>query len=103
MQALIVWNSSSIPYVPPAHVYTCELSAVSPAPGFVENFTTTSFFTNGPEITLYLEWSPPMIINGQLASYEVCIGSTPLEPEEETADVGVYECFDQIVSHINTP
>ena len=102
MQTYIMWNSSSIPYVPSAHIYTCELSALSPAPSLVENFTVISFFTDGPEVTLSLEWSSPAIINGQLASYDICIGPISLEPEEDVSNDGVHECSRQIVCHINT-
>ena len=87
----VTWNSSSIPYVPPAHLYTCELSSLSPAPSLVNNFTIVSRSINGAEVNLSFKWSPPTVINGQLASYAICIGSTPLEPEEEPQD-NVHKC-----------
>lgn len=98
-QAYITWNSSNVAYVPPSHPYTCMASALAPAPSAVDTLAVVPYFTDGPEVTLQLTWSPPAILNGDLSSFDVCIGSIPLDPHEEIVADGRHECSTSIVRH----
>ena len=90
MQMSVVWNSSSIPYVPPSYNYTCVESTRLPAPSLVENFTVTSCSVNDSLITLDIEWSPPSTVNGELDSYDIWMSFSIqdiLEPHEDRVDL----------------
>ena len=54
---------------------------------------------NDFELNLYLEWSPPSIANGELMSYDICIGSVPLEPDQDIPNGGDHECSTVQVGH----
>ena len=83
-QTFVDWNSDGLIYTPPPNIYKCEESVVSPAPSPVNNFKVISYHLNEvPFITLSMTWSPPSTPNGELAPYNVCIGSEPLGPEED--------------------
>ena len=83
----VVWNSNSIPYVPPSHIYTCIESTHPPAPSLVENVTVTSCSVNDSTIALHIEWSPPTVVNEELDSYDVWIGTDILEPDEDRVNL----------------
>lgn len=85
LQTYVNWNSD-IPYIPPRYVYDCMISAVSPRPYPVEKVMVTSCSVNDSIINLYLNWSPPSVINGALDSYDICLGNVPLEPNEEISN-----------------
>ena len=91
-----------MPYIPPRHTYNCIESAVPPRPYPIENFIVTPCSINDSTISLALEWSPPPIINGELDSYDVCIGSEPLEPDEEILSNTSHDCSSHKVSCCNT-
>ena len=93
LQTYVTWNRSSIPYVPPKHTYTCIESTLYPVPGLVEDISITLCSSNDSNITLYLEWSPPSMIVGELDSYDICVGVT-LVPDQEILDPdnGSHEC-----------
>lgn len=91
LQTYVIWNSN-IPYVPPRHTYNCIVSTVPPHPYPVENFTVTACSINDSTISLLLEWSPTSIVNGELDSYDVCVGSEPLEPDEEISSNTTHDC-----------
>ena len=83
-QTYVEWNSDSLIYTRESTLYKCEESVVSPAPSPVNNFTVISYnLDRVPFITLNMRWSPPSTPNGVLTSYNVCIGSEPLNPEED--------------------
>ena len=98
----MTWNDSSIPYVPPKHIYTCVESTRYPVPGLVEDVSITSCSSNDSDITLYLEWSPPSIIIGRLDSYDICVGVT-LVPDQGIPDPdnGSHECSKLNVCLVN--
>ena len=102
-QTYISWNSTAIPYTPPRHDYLCTASAVSPAPSQVENLTIIPSFTSDLEVNIYLEWSPPSITNGELMSYDICIGSVPLDLDEDIPSSGEHECSTVQVCSCNPP
>ena len=79
----VMWNSSSIPYVPPLHIYPCVKSTRPPAPSLVENITVTLCLVNDSAATLHIGWSPPLVINGELDYYNIWIGREVLQPLEE--------------------
>lgn len=79
----MTWNTTTVPYMPPSYSYTCTESSLSPAPGLVENFTVNDYFINGSQISLDLDWSPPIMPNGELTPYNICIGGEPLDATEE--------------------
>ena len=95
-QMYITWDSN-IPYVPPRHLYMCEQSALSPAPSLVQNITIISYFIDHAEVTMYLEWSPPLTLNGELRSYEVCIGNEKLKPTDIVNSKSLTQCESEIV------
>ena len=83
----VMWNSSSIPYVPPPFIYCCVESTRPPAPSLVKNITVTSCLVNNSVATLHIEWSPPSVVNGELDSYDIWIGRMVLQPLEEREDI----------------
>ena len=78
----VIWNTTIVPYLPPNYSFTCTESASSPAPSPVQNFTVNSYSIDDSQITLYMDWSPPSMPNGELAPYNICIGGEPLTPTE---------------------
>ena len=86
------WNSSSSLYVPPKHIYTCMESTRPPGPSLVENITVIACSIDGSNMTLYMQWSPPTVYNGELDFYDLCIGGAPLMPDEEIPNSGDYDC-----------
>ena len=85
----MTWNADNLPYVPArfqtSYDYECSESTQSPFPTPVRNVSVTSFSTVGAsEITLNLVWMPPSYPNGELTQYNVCVGASPLEADEET-------------------
>lgn len=92
LQTYVTWNRSSIPYVPPKHNYTCMESTLYPVPGLVEDVSITSCSSNDSGITLYLEWSPPSTVVGELDSYDIYVGVTLLPDQETPPDNGSHEC-----------
>ena len=95
-QMYITWDSN-IPYVPTRHLYMCEQSALSPAPSLVRNIRIISYFIDHAEVTMYLEWSPPLTLNGELHSYEVCIGNEKLKPTDIVNSKSLTQCESEIV------
>ena len=87
MQTNVTWNSNNVLYVPNRfqtnYDYECSQSTRSPPPSLVRNFTVISYSFKFSEITLNLSWSPPLVPNGELAPYNICIGIQPLRPDEE--------------------
>ena len=69
----------------------------------MQNFTLLSYSVNGLEIVLHLEWLPPLIINGELASYDICVSIRQLEADKTVLNGdGRHECATQNVSMIIT-
>jgi hypothetical protein len=86
LQTYVNWNSD-IPYTPPRYDYGCQISTVPPRPYPVETFTVTSCSLNDSTIIiLYIDWLPPSTIYGVLESYDICLGSVSLEPNEEMSN-----------------
>ena len=87
MQTNVTWNSNNFLYVPDRfrtkYDYECSQSTRSPPPSLVRNFKVISYSVNSSKITLNLSWSPPLVPNGDLAPYDICIGAQPLQPNEE--------------------
>ena len=83
----VMWDSSNIPYVPPHHPYHCVESTRPPAPSLVERITITSCLVNNSAASLQIEWSPPLVINGELDFYNIWIGRVVLQPLEEREDI----------------
>ena len=84
MQMFVMWNSGSIPYVPPRHNYTCVESTHPPAPSLIEEVMATSCSVNDSIIKLDVEWSPPAVINGELDFYDIWIDDVSLLPHENS-------------------
>ena len=82
MQSHVIWNISGT-YEPPEHIYTCVESTFYSVPGLVEDLSISSCSNNGTDVILYLEWSPPSVITGELEFYDVCIGNVSLMPDQE--------------------
>lgn len=76
VQMSVVWNFSSISFDPPNHIYTCMESTHPPAPSLIENITVALCLINDSTAALYIEWSPPSVINGELYSYNIRIDSS---------------------------
>ena len=101
LQTYVIWNTSTVPYIPPSYSFACTESALSPAPSLVQDFTVNSYSTNGNQITLDMDWSPPSVPNGELVSYEICIGGEPLAPTEDpTGTDGGHTCTSR--SHLES-
>ena len=79
----VMWNSSNIPYVPPPHIYPCVKSTRPPVPSLVENINITPCLVNDSAAILHIEWSPPLVINGELDYYDLRIGRVFLQSLEE--------------------
>ena len=101
-QTFVEWNHENALYLPERFLYKCRKEVVSPPPNPVENFTIVSYqiVDNRRSIHLTMEWSPPSEPNGELAAYNVCIGSEPLDPQEEVQQHSLHICGDLDVSHL---
>ena len=77
--------------------YTCRASVLSPAPSAVNNVTVISYEIQNHEIVLDLTWHPPSTPNGVLASYKICAGGDPLQPDEEIeANSRQHQCHEDL-------
>ena len=83
LQLTINWNMRITLFPPPHSMYNCTLSALSPRPSEVVNFTLLSYEVQSREVRIVASWEPPAEVNGILQSYTMCTTPTPLQGHEE--------------------
>lgn len=74
-----MWNENSpLFFVPNSTVYTCGVSALSPAPSVVQNFTIISYTVIRNMISLNFSWEQPLEPNGIIKNYSLCVSGEEL-------------------------
>ena len=96
LQLTVNWNSSlgnKYP-IPEQQKDTCQMSAMPPAPGLVQNVALDDCNINTITIDLAFSWKPPLdsteLSYGSLTGYQACVS---LEPQQ-TDDRAHPSCVD---------